>query len=207
MQVDICRKAWKSDINPFEERGQTMKIDEFRKRKEARAKEIEKMTGNLEKLRFELDEIETAINAAIDSENLSMVEQLTEHESEIEHRIKAAEKILERKREKSAVSPEEVISANNEDMQKYQKQIDDLMKTADKQRRAYYETLIHAGEIVGEALSIRNEYLDISESSISSDSLKEVHAGYTGRPFGTYEVEYINGIAPDGVKLINLLRR
>lgn len=184
-----------------------MKIDEFKKRMEARAKEIEKMTGNLEKLRSDLDEIESAINAAIDAENLSLVEQLTVNESEIEHRIMAAEKILERKREKSAVPPEEVISANNADMQKYQKQIDDLMKTADKQRRAYYETLIHAGEIVGEALNTRNEYLEISESSISSDLLKAVHAGYTGRSFWPNEAEYINGITPGGVNLINLLRQ
>ncbi len=185
-----------------------MKLDEFRKRKEARDKELEKMTVNLEKLRFDLDEIESEINAAIDAENLSLVEQLTAQETEIEHRIKAAEKILDRKREKSAVSPEEVISANNADMQKYQSQVDDLMKAADKHRRAYYETLIRAGELVGEAIDVRDEYGKfLEEDSMSFSHLKTVHAVYSGRPFGQNEVNYINGIAPGGVKLINLLRQ
>ena len=179
------------------------KLNDFKKRKAEQEQEIDKLSGNLDALRQSRADLEAQIIAAIDTDNLSVVDKLTEKESELDNKIRAGEKILERKKETAQLDPDEVAAANNAEMKKYQGDISDTMKEADKYLRLHYDALIRAAEIAQNARQLRAEYLLLVDASHDDYRFDAVHGGLKRGPFTNQEMELMNSIKPGAVILVN----
>lgn len=182
------------------------KLEDFQKRKTEHEQELARLAGNLEKLNQQRSELDEQINAAIDAENLDTVERLTAKETELDNRIRAAEKIMERKREKSGISLEEAAAANNTEMKKYQEEISAAMKDAEKYQRLHFESLIRAGEFVQAARSVRADYLQLVGARDDNGAFDTVRGGLSRGSFDSREREIINAIKPGAMNLVNSLR-
>lgn len=179
------------------------KLNDFKKRKAEQEQEIDKLSGNLDALRQSRVDLEAQIIAAIDTDNLSVVDKLTEKETEMDNKIRAGEKILERKKETAQLDPDEVAAANNAEMKKYQGDISDTMKEAEKHLRLYYETIIQAAEIAQNARQLRLEYLLLVGAEHDDYRFDTVHGGLKRGPFSNHEMDLMNGIKPNAVNLVN----
>ena len=179
------------------------KLEDFKKRSAESEQDIARLSMNLDALRQSRADLETQIIAAIDSDNNSIVEKLTEKESDLDNKIRAAEKILERKKETASPDPEEVAAANNAEMKKYQAEVSSLMKDAEKYRRQYYETIIRAAEIAQAARALRAEYRQLVDAYHDDNRFDTVHGGLTRFAFAQHEMELMNSIKPGAVNLVN----
>ena len=190
-----------------------MKNLEYFQKKQAEATlEIENQAKSLESLQQKHAELEEQINAAIDAERLEEVERLTAKETEIDNRIKAAEKILERKKARNTMPPEEMAAASNAEMEIYQKRCDSIMEEAQKIRRQYLSKLLEAAKIVNEARSIRLGYLQLADIDT-----RNRWKGANVRGFDNVSVrfpeqltgidgEILRSIQPDAVQIIQTAR-
>ena len=179
-------------------------IEQIKKRKEEQEKEIAERAAALDKLKQQRAALEETINAAIDADDLAEVDKLTAQESALDNRIRAAERVLERKRETASVNRVEIVAANNDDMRKYQGKTSAAFAEAEKCRRQYYENLIKAGEIIQEANAVRLEYLNLAGAMDTDSEFDSVHIGYR-KPLDAWDREALNAIRPDGIPLVWLL--
>lgn len=179
------------------------KLEDFKKRAAESEQDISRLSMSLDALRQNRADLETQIIAAIDSDNTSIVEKLTEKESDLDNKIRAAEKILERKKEMARPDPEEVAAANNAEMKKYQGDFSDTMKEADKYLRLHYDALIRAAEIAQNARQLRAEYLLLVDASHDDYRFDAVHGGLKRGPFTDQEMDLMNSIKPGAVILVN----
>lgn len=187
-------------------------LEWFRKHKKEFEQEISKLSGSLDELKRSREDLDAQIDAAIDARNYSAVDSLTEQATELDNRIRTAEKILDRRKASSAFSKYEIIDSCNAEMKKRQAETEKAMNEAEKIRRQYFRqyftALIRAGEIVRDAYDIRDEYLSFSDEPIGEGEIAAVHAGFHHKPFGREETDFINNeIRQDGISLIGLLRR
>ena len=182
-------------------------LDWFKKRKADLEKEMENFSSKLTELQQNRTAIEEQINAAIDSGDYASVDKLTAKETDLDTRIRAAEKILERKKEMCSFPREAVIEASNAEMKRYQTQITGKMGEADKYHKLYFQKLIEAGEIAKEANDIRQDYLYLAGMDRDlSGEFESIHAGFApGHPLSVPEINVIRSIRPDGLMLVNLL--
>jgi len=156
-----------------------MKDLEYFKKKQAEADaEIAKLSGNLVKLQQERDALEEQINAAIDAGELDKVDRLTAKETELDNRIKAAEKVIDRKKATSLFSREEIQSANNSEMDKYQRKYDDLIRDAEKIKQQYLAKLLDAFSVKDKAEEAYHGYLSLAGEDISQPWIGDNILGY-----------------------------
>ena len=146
-------------------------IEYYRKKIAEMNQEQEKLSGNLDNLKQQRARLEDDIDAAIDADELGKVDALTAKETELDNRIRTAEKILERKREKAAFDLAEIAAANNGEMKKFRDDCLAAISTAEKYRRMYFENLVKAGKIVQEANEVRDEYKTIAGTSDGFDTI------------------------------------
>lgn len=185
-------------------------LDYFRKLQAAGRAEIDKLSGTLDKLRQDRAALEEQITAAIDAEELDKVERLTAKESELDNRIRAAEKILERKREKTTLDRDELAAANNAAMQKGQAAYNAVMEDANRLKTQYFKKLLEAAEIVTDARNTRSGYLTLAgvenphRITGHNGDFKYVTAGIT-IPLSNADKQIIAGIAPDALKKIRTI--
>ena len=116
-------------------------IKDFQKLREQLESELQKMSANLDRLNESRQALEEQIAAAIDEEKLSAVEKLTAQEAELDNRIRAAEKILARKKEKAAIDREELAATWNDELQKDQNNFNSVMAEAQEIKRQYFKKL------------------------------------------------------------------
>ncbi len=173
-------------------------LDYYKKRKQEVEQEHAKLAGTLAALRQERAAMEDQINAAIDADNLADVENLTAKETSLDNRIRATEKILERKKATDGVKADhaELITANNAEMKKYQDDCSAAMKAALKYHRQYIENLLKAAQIVQEANAIRDEYLQLDVVKNDTGSFDYVSAGFGGR-LSVFDESVLKEINPE----------
>ncbi len=186
-------------------------LDWFIKRKVETEQEITKLSGSLDRLNESRQALEEQIAAAIDEEKLSVVEKLTAQEAELDNRIHAAEKILERKKEKSAFDREELAAAWNDELQKYQNNYNSVMAEVLEIKRQYYKKLFEAAKVVAESRGRRIDYLKLANANLPKNSpyeqelcnmdFKPMKATISKR-FTSEDEEMIRGIDPDALRLI-----
>ena len=172
-------------------------VDFFKQRKAEEEQEQARLSANLDELKKGRAALDEQINAAIDAGNLSDVEKLTVKAKEQDIRIQVAERILQRKKETSAVKRSDIIAANDEEMKEYQADIDAALKAAEKGRRVYLENLIKAGEIMESANQRRIEYCSLAGVYETDESLSMVHVGII-EDYSWKEQEIANSIKPNG---------
>ncbi len=173
-------------------------IEYFRKKIAEMNQEQAKLSGNLDNLKQQRARLEDEIDAAIDADELGKVDALTAKETELDNRIRTAEKILERKREKATFDREELAEASNSEMRKYRDDCLALINTAEKYRRMYFESLIKAGEIVKVANAVRDEYKEIAGTSEHFETINL----HFQRFLSPDDRHFIMSISPNGISLI-----
>ncbi len=171
-------------------------LDYFRKRKADHEKTMEQLALNLERMKQNRAALESEINTAIDYDDMATVEMLTEKETEIEVKILAAEKFLERKSATFHLEREELITANNAEQENYQAKIDPLMENARKYHRKYVDCLLNAGKIVEQAANTRDEYLTLAGGPGRDDASFSCARGGFGEMITPFDQAIANEIEP-----------
>ena len=133
-------------------------VSDFQKRIAAAEKDLARIAADLDELRNQRAALAEGINTAIDTDDFSAVEQLTEKQTALDNKIRAAEMILERKREKGAVPAAEIVAAANVETAAYQKQINKLQAEATAARLDYLRKVLAAAELLEQAWKARAEY-------------------------------------------------
>ena len=189
-------------------------LEWFIKRKAEADQELAKLSGGLDKLNDSRQVLEEQIAAAIDEEKLSVVEKLTAQEAELDNRIRAAEKILERKKEKSSFNREELAAAWNDELQKSQEDYNSTMAEAREIKRQYFMKILEAAKVVAESRGRRLDYLKFANAKLPNSSpyeqeicnldFKTINATISKR-FTSEDEEMIRGIDPDALRLIRTI--
>lgn len=191
-------------------------LDWFIKRKEEVDQEIAKLSGNLDRLNENRQALEEQIAAAIDEEKLSVVEKLTAQEAELDNRIRATEKIMARKKEKSTFDREELAAAWNDELQKYQNNYNSTMDEALELKRQYYKKIFEAAKVVAESRGRRIDYLKFANVKLPNGGnysydqeicilgFKTIQAKIH-KHFRPEDEEMIRGIDPDALRIIRTI--
>lgn len=189
-------------------------IKDFQKLREQLESELQKMSANLDRLNESRQALEEQIAAAIDEEKLSAVEKLTAQEAELDNRIRAAEKILARKKEKAAIDREELAATWNDELQKDQNNFNSVMAEAQEIKRQYFKKLFEAAKVVAESRGRRLEYLKFANAGLPNSNpytqelynldFKTIDATISKR-FTSEDEEMIRGIDPDALRLIRTI--
>lgn len=136
-----------------------MKVSDFKKKQETAAKDLDRLAADLAGLKDQRAALAVEINAAIDADDFGKVEKLTAQQTGIDNKIRAAELIIARKKETSAVDPAEIAAASNAEMMDFQKKIDKAQNAADDVLREYFRKVLDVAALVDQAWNVRADYL------------------------------------------------
>ena len=186
-------------------------LEDYKKIKSETDKEIAKRTEELRNLQQTREDLEEQITDAIDAENLDLVEKLTGKVSAIDTKINAQKRIIDRKKEKVIFTMEELVDANNSEMERYQRKYNAIREEAESLKEQYFKKMIEAGKIIESANNARIEYMKIAGIrelylySSETNAFKSVRSEFIGT-FTLDEQNCIQRIDPRGLHYFNVMR-
>ena len=191
-----------------------MKISDFKKRQETASRDLEKLSADLAGLKDQRAALAVDITSAIDADDFARVEKLTAQQSALENRIKAAEMIIARKQETSAVNPAEVAAASNAEMMDYQKKIDKAQAAADDILRDYFRKVLEIAALVEQSWKTRADYLRLLPGIEDPTTDNIQTKGFNGVSHKVRKVDrnaeidaILTDINPDALRLLSELTK
>ena len=136
-------------------------VEYFQKRKADSEAETVRLENDIANLKAQYNDYESQINDAIDSGNLSAVEKLTAKQTEVENRIKATQKIIDRKTSAAVLTVDEVAEAANAETAEYQNKIEKAEEAVLTAKKEYFKKVLAVAALVGEAWQTRAEYISL----------------------------------------------
>lgn len=191
-----------------------MKVSDFKKKQENAAKELERLAADLAGLKDQRDALSVEITNAIDADDFAKVEKLTAQQSGLDNKIRAAELIIGRKQETSAVSLVEIAAASNAEMMDFQKKINKAQNAADDALREYFRKVLDVAALVDQAWNVRADYIrlvpgieDPTTTNVQTNDFDGV-SGHIRPIQRTPETDkMLTEIRPDAWQLINSATR